>query len=308
MRLTCPDCGATYDIPDAAIPTRGRDVMCSHCEHVWYARPEEDPAEEAPSPVVTLPVRETAPDTVFDASSGAVPHPAIRRQAPQDEEADAPSETPSETPPKRTLDPAVARILKEEAAFEAAQRAREDEVSRERLDFVGGTALGAKPAPATEDAAAPEKPAPQAPNSGPMTGETPAPAAKAPAAVTPPRVPEEAGARLRRHDAKAGTRARRAEPARRNREDRKRLGRGVKALLALGAIVFIAGLFYRFAPQISADLPGLTPALEPYVRAVDAAKAQLPEELTKELPRQIDALIERAVSAVRDVMTRLGEP
>ena len=36
MRLTCPNCGAEYDVPDEVIPASGRDVQCSNCGDTWY--------------------------------------------------------------------------------------------------------------------------------------------------------------------------------------------------------------------------------------------------------------------------------
>lgn len=36
MRLTCPNCDAQYEVPDAVIPAEGRDVQCSDCGHTWY--------------------------------------------------------------------------------------------------------------------------------------------------------------------------------------------------------------------------------------------------------------------------------
>ena len=36
MRLTCPRCGAQYEIAAAAIPAAGREVECSACSHVWF--------------------------------------------------------------------------------------------------------------------------------------------------------------------------------------------------------------------------------------------------------------------------------
>ncbi len=41
MRLTCPNCGAQYEVPDEVIPDEGRDVQCSNCGDTWYqAHPE----------------------------------------------------------------------------------------------------------------------------------------------------------------------------------------------------------------------------------------------------------------------------
>jgi predicted Zn finger-like uncharacterized protein len=36
MRLTCPNCGARYEVDDALIPPEGRDVQCSDCVTTWF--------------------------------------------------------------------------------------------------------------------------------------------------------------------------------------------------------------------------------------------------------------------------------
>ncbi|WP_083096104.1 zinc-ribbon domain-containing protein [Pseudophaeobacter leonis] len=36
MRLTCPNCGAQYEVPDDVIPDEGRDVQCSNCGDTWF--------------------------------------------------------------------------------------------------------------------------------------------------------------------------------------------------------------------------------------------------------------------------------
>ena len=36
MRLTCPNCGAQYEVPDEVIPDDGRDVQCSNCGDTWF--------------------------------------------------------------------------------------------------------------------------------------------------------------------------------------------------------------------------------------------------------------------------------
>ncbi|CUH54272.1 zinc-ribbon domain-containing protein [Shimia marina] len=50
MRLTCPNCGAQYEVPDDIIPTSGRDVQCSSCGNTWFqVHPDHvDPSIEAP--------------------------------------------------------------------------------------------------------------------------------------------------------------------------------------------------------------------------------------------------------------------
>ncbi len=43
MRLSCPNCGAQYEVPLEVIPTAGRDVQCSNCGHTWFQiHPDED--------------------------------------------------------------------------------------------------------------------------------------------------------------------------------------------------------------------------------------------------------------------------
>lgn len=62
MRLTCPNCGAQYEVPDDVIPEEGRDVQCSNCGDTWFQHPagftpaaetEEAATSEAPSPDMT---------------------------------------------------------------------------------------------------------------------------------------------------------------------------------------------------------------------------------------------------------------
>ena len=36
MRLTCPRCGAEYEVEDRLIPAGGREVQCSSCDNVWF--------------------------------------------------------------------------------------------------------------------------------------------------------------------------------------------------------------------------------------------------------------------------------
>lgn len=39
MLVTCPECGAKYEIEDSLIPPSGRKVQCSACDHVWNEVP-----------------------------------------------------------------------------------------------------------------------------------------------------------------------------------------------------------------------------------------------------------------------------
>jgi len=59
MRIVCPACAATYDVPDSLVPA-GRVVRCARCHADWAAipagaAPESPRAAPAPEPAMPLP-------------------------------------------------------------------------------------------------------------------------------------------------------------------------------------------------------------------------------------------------------------
>lgn len=66
MRLTCPNCGAQYEVPDDIIPTGGRDVQCSNCGNTWFQvhadMQAEEPVEDAVADVVAAASEEATQD------------------------------------------------------------------------------------------------------------------------------------------------------------------------------------------------------------------------------------------------------
>lgn len=56
MRLTCPNCGAQYEVPDDVIPEEGRDVQCSNCGDTWFQQAAgfvEEPTASATPTIAT---------------------------------------------------------------------------------------------------------------------------------------------------------------------------------------------------------------------------------------------------------------
>lgn len=130
MRLTCPRCGAQYEIPEAVIPAGGREVECSACSNVWHQ----------PAP------------------TGAALHGEIAAKSPDRAQvAAAPLATvlPPAEPPKlnRQLDDDVLAILREEAARELSARAREAKGTPEKDH--NSVNAPANAGPGAQDGAAP---------------------------------------------------------------------------------------------------------------------------------------------------------
>lgn len=142
MRLTCPNCGAQYEVPDEVIPTEGRDVQCSNCGNTWYHfHPDHLPREEAEKvaatpepesdqevPETTDPAEEIAATASID-DAATVADGAAQPDTPSIEDDDDDVETEvEELPadlPRRELDPAVSEILRQEAEHETRMRAGE---------------------------------------------------------------------------------------------------------------------------------------------------------------------------------------
>ena len=97
MRLTCPNCGARYEIDDALIPAEGRDVQCSNCSTTW-----------------------------FHAGAVAIDRLGSAHSSPE------PS-SPAPEAPRRELDPSLRALLREEAEREERLR-REEAEGLERQD------------------------------------------------------------------------------------------------------------------------------------------------------------------------------
>lgn len=144
MRLICPNCGAQYEVPDGVIPDQGRDVQCSNCGHTWFQpHPDQDAdlADElgqdmsaAPDEAYIEPEYSAEPDDadpepqfqddMAEEQQDLEPEPEPEPQVDDAAADDVAEPTPQNTAPaRRELDPSIAELLREEAEFEARQRA-----------------------------------------------------------------------------------------------------------------------------------------------------------------------------------------
>lgn len=302
MRLTCPNCGAEYEVPDEVIPTAGRDVQCSNCGDTWFqqhpaALPDEDetldedmvspdpvPPEEPPAPAPD------EPEEVEDPYDGE-PEPVEE----WDEEDDDPAEgedwdedddydeeeddplpaTQPTRPARRPLDPAVQSILREEAAL--ADRAR----SGENLESQPELGLGDPDRPAPTPPSPPIKQ--KRPDRPKAESDTPEETGSSRRNLLPDI--EEINSTLRRK----GDGPRSSDlvedeevPAERRRGFRSGF------LMAIVAIVLCA-IVYLQAPRLAQSVPSLAGPLTSYVNMVNRGRVWL-DENAQALAEKLDAM------------------
>jgi predicted Zn finger-like uncharacterized protein len=84
MRLTCPRCGAQYEVPSDAIPLSGRDVQCSACQHTWFEKgpPPEPLTDEELFDSVPRPDNDDEEDDDLAEVAAAPPPPPRPRARP----------------------------------------------------------------------------------------------------------------------------------------------------------------------------------------------------------------------------------
>lgn len=295
MRLTCPNCGAIYEVPDNVIPEDGRDVQCSNCAHTWFQGPATpaDPAEEAPAPVeepeeeffepqeqVTEPEAseddEVSPEEMLDRLAAEEEAESELPTEPDDEFEDkegAPA--PTAIPMRRELDPMVREVLRQEAQFEADRRAKDDGEALESQPELGLDQPVRKRIIPADIPSLREKEAQEASEAETDSEETPE-----------TDVEQDTAHRSRRdllpdvEDINSTLRTREAPKVRSVRtpgelmEDPEEVRqRGFRSGFFLTLIfALLLAMFYVKAGALSASMPATAPVLRTYVEAVDGAR------------------------------------
>ncbi|MBL3607639.1 zinc-ribbon domain-containing protein [Rhodovulum sulfidophilum] len=244
MRLTCPKCGAQYEVDEAVIPDEGRDVQCSNCNHIWF----QEPSGAAPRDPLAAFAAPRAPEPVAPGPEGADAPPAAGQAA--------------DVPPRRGLDEDVLSILREEA--EREQRAREEEATAETFSEQADLGLASPPPPVR--AKNPE-PAPS-----PEPEPDPAPAEPSRSAARRDLLPdvEKITSTLSASTDRGAASIPPAAAARNGLSGAFLAGFLVAVLVAAAALAA-----YLKAPAIAALNPALEGQVAAYVETVDAARAWL---------------------------------
>ncbi len=146
MRLTCPNCGTDYEVPDGMVPASGRHVQCTECHTRWFVRGGLARALSEDQILDRLETLTTRPRPV------AVPDPISPEPAPASGLTESQAEGPVEVPAPRPL-PGHGDLATTGDRPRVAHRAPLPETTtqapRTRLE------LGAEPPAATEAPAPP---------------------------------------------------------------------------------------------------------------------------------------------------------
>jgi predicted Zn finger-like uncharacterized protein len=234
MRLICPNCSAQYEVDPAVIPSEGRDVQCSDCEHTWFQASSSAQEQDAPIELPQTEVPQTQPT-----------------DTPQEQE-DAPATAIAGPKQRSAVSQSVRDILRSEAEFD------------QHLRDTSASALETQPDLGLDDSQSfditPPKAAPQASIETHTEGDTSQNDA-APKASTDDLLPdvEDLNSSLTAsQDAQSTPRSTSSFMV-------------TFATFLIAACCLIA--LYVFAPELSEKSPSLRPLLESYIAKADALRA-----------------------------------
>ncbi len=126
MIISCPSCGASFNIKTEALGTAGRTVKCSKCAHRWLAMPDGTPQELSPPPLA-VPEPEPAPAPQVADVAGEQEPAALTQQLAAEDGAAA-----RESAPEAEAQPPIPPSLREPAETGEADAQPADKPRRSR--------------------------------------------------------------------------------------------------------------------------------------------------------------------------------
>jgi len=304
MRLTCPNCGAQYEVPDEVIPFDGRDVQCSNCGDTWFQGhpdnpdtvadamdeapvPEAEVVEPAPPPEIepetetetepeTKAETEVEPETEVEADPEPDPEPEPvvdpepEPSQPETDDTNGPQE-PEASEARPDIDAGISSILREEAEREVNLRATESGPLESQadlgLDDVGG-ATGQRGQGIRSRMAR-------------LRGEKPAPVEEARRDLLPD-IEEINSAWDNQNDGQGhSNELAQVQAQAQAQEQRGGFLRGFAMIVVIGVVMT---LIYAKAPLIADFLPVAEPALNAYVGMVDQGRIWLDAQIGAMVP------------------------
>jgi predicted Zn finger-like uncharacterized protein len=275
MRLTCPNCGARYEVADSMVPPEGRDVQCSNCSTTWFqpGRRTDRTAAAQPEPSGRMAPPPEPPVASAPPERAPAPQPA-----PQDEDAIAaavsatvteaggqPDPEPPATPQprRREISPDLRSILKEEAEREARLRRAEADPVETQEEM----SLADEPAEAVRARRRAELEAAQ------DAFETDGPGTQTLGQAARNLFPDidEINSTLRDTGDRSGAEADASDIDTLDAGPRRRQGVRLGFLLAV-ALAVGGGFLYANAERVATQVPALAPTLDGYVGTVNSAR------------------------------------
>lgn len=259
MRLSCPNCGTEYDIPDGMVPAAGRHVQCTSCHTRWFAKAQAAKSLSEDEILARLQMRDARPPAEPFVAGSRFPAPVA-----------VPLEPEAPVAPVAAVRPALRPIpVRPDAAQPGLVRPRETHVETTQPTTLRPAASVVPLRPL-----APAKPASQPMAARPSAVAAPGP--DLPLASTPPQktatLPIAAQAPRLTLDVTAPVEAHPTEKA-----GGSSRGFWVGGLLAIALCVAALGI-YNSRGQLAAAVPVAKPALDAYGNAVDGLRARLEDQ------------------------------
>lgn len=301
MRLTCPNCDAQYEVPEDVMPPEGRDVQCSNCGQTWFQDHPDTMAARQDAPDDTVHEDEEvirAEPESFDGELGPELDEEISRDN-EDPVADVPTLEPDPTPdsepdlapedepelepestapPRRSLDPAVTDVLREEAELEAQARRNEGGSMESQpdlgLDDAIDDSAAAKRAQEAKDRMARIRGETSALASSTDTGNSDSTPMSSRRTLLPDI--EEINSTLRSNNDRSPN-SDPGQTAQIEVQEKRSSRRGFVLTIALVAVL---SLIYVYAPQLAEAVPQAENALTTYVTMVDGWRVWLDEQVS----------------------------
>jgi len=289
MRLTCPNCGAQYEVPDEVIPYDGRDVQCSNCGDTWFQGHPDNPdtLSDPESELETEPVAEpqsaaAKPEAEPEVEPDAEPEvEAEQEPTPQPEpepepeftsdDADPPEAPPQPERPSPDIDSGITDILRQEAQRETSLRAAEHDPLESQPDL-GLDAVGDAPSQRSAQARS---------RMARLRGEAPNPESEASSRRELLPDIEEINSAWNASDADKSASTELGPVAEEAKKQRGGFVRGFAMILIIGVLM---ALLYGNAPRIAQMLPAAEPALNSYVAMIDQGRSWLDARLGDMVP------------------------
>ncbi|MEP1613967.1 MAG: zinc-ribbon domain-containing protein [Roseobacter sp.] len=285
MRLICPNCEAQYEVPNDVMPLQGRDVQCSNCGETWFQKhPGSQGDDQGNLSETRSRVKTGAPATPASAPEQSrlqrdlLSDPDVKPSAePETAPEVAEPEPKAEAPSRRGLDPAVANVLRAEAAIEVVARKKESDNLESQPDLGLNEApdhserqtRGARARVARMHADAPEVEEPE---------EEDVSSAQTVLASRRDLLPdiEEINSTLRSNNDRSPD----VDPGQTAQVEIKEKRSSRRGFTVTIALIVLLVLAYLYAPQISENIPETASTLTTYVEMVDNGRVWLDGQVT----------------------------